>query len=330
MRSMGSAATEGGVPAADRMVAFVFPGQGSQYPGMGRELAERYPEAREVFREADDALGFPLSRLCFEGPEDELSLTMNTQPAVLTVSVAMLAVLEARGARPAIVCGHSLGEYSALVAARALSLGTAVRLVRARGELMQQAVAPGAGTMAAVIGLARERVADACRRAAGSGHVEPANYNAPDQVVISGDPAGVRRAAELCLEDGARRVIPLRVSGPFHSRLMESAARAFRAVLAGARISQPIVPVVSNVDASLVRSAEAARASLADQMCSPVLWEECVRAMWDSGARTFVEVGPGRTLTSLVKRILPEAAAFAAEAGAVAVDGTLEFLEGVR
>ncbi|MDI7246345.1 MAG: ACP S-malonyltransferase [Bacillota bacterium] len=311
-------------------VAFVFPGQGSQYAGMGRDLASRYPEARRVFDEADRVLGFSISEMCFQGSPDDLALTRNTQPAVLATSVAVFEVLRAMGARPGIVAGHSLGEYSALVAAGSLGFAEALQLVRARGELMQKAVPPGVGAMAAVIGLGRDAVEQCCEaaRRAGAGEVEPANFNAPDQTVISGEAAAVSKAGELCSEAGARRVIPLKVTGPFHSRMMAPAAVAFEAELAKVEILDPTVPCVCNVTGWAARGASEVRALLARQICSPVLWEESVKFMWQAGARVFVEVGPGKALTGLVRRIVPEAAVVAAEAAAPLED-TLEFVEGV-
>ncbi|MGE5593628.1 MAG: ACP S-malonyltransferase [Betaproteobacteria bacterium] len=311
-------------------VAFIFPGQGSQYPGMGRDLVSRYAEARRVFEEADEALGFSLSELCFQGSSQDLALTRNTQPAILAVSVATFEVLRAMGARPDFVAGHSLGEYSALVSAGAIGFADALRLVSVRGELMQKAVPPGVGGMAAVIGLERGAVEECCRQArlAGAGDVEAANFNSPDQIVISGDAAAVRKAAELCGEAGARRVIPLKVSGPFHSKLMVPAASAFEPELGKVAMRAPVVPVVCNVTGRPSSDVAELRAMLARQICSPVLWEESVRFMWEAGVRAFVEVGPGKTLIGLVKRIVPEAATFAAEASAPLED-TLEFLKEV-
>lgn len=311
-------------------IALVFPGQGAQYPGMGRELASRYAEARRVFEEADEALGFGLSEMCFRGSPEDLALTRNTQPAVLAVSVAVFKVLKSMGVVPGVVAGHSLGEYSALVAAGSLGFAEAIRLVRKRGELMQRAVPPGAGTMAAVIGLGRDAVERCCRAArdAGAGEVEPANFNAPDQIVISGETAAVKTAGELCTEAGARRVIPLKVSGPFHSKLMAGAASAFEAELRKAEIGTPDVPVVCNVTGRASCDAVELREMLVRQISSPVLWEESVRYMWEAGARAFVEAGPGKTLTGLAGRIVPEAQAVAAEASAPLED-TLEFIKGV-
>lgn len=320
--------TSAGLKKAPRKLAFIFPGQGSQYPGMGRDLAARHQEAREVFQAADAALGFSLSDLCFQGSPEDLALTANTQPAVLAVSMAVFSLLKARGVRPDIAAGHSLGEYSALVAAGALSLDAALRLVRARGELMQKAVPQGTGAMAAVIGLSREGVLRSCETASGVGHVEPANFNAPDQIVISGEAAAVKRAGELCLGLGARRIIPLAVSGPFHSRMMAPAALALSANLAQVSAKPPAIPVVCNANGRIVSTPDEIRASLVDQVCSPVLWEECVKTMWQEGARVFVEVGPGKVLSGLVRRIVPDATVLAAEAG-MPVEVTLEFLEGV-
>ncbi|MCR4401905.1 MAG: ACP S-malonyltransferase [Firmicutes bacterium] len=312
-------------------IALVFPGQGAQYVGMGKELASRYAEARQVFEEADDALGFRLSELCFQGSAEDLALTQNTQPAVLTVSVAVFRVLESMGMQPSIVAGHSLGEYSALVAAGCLGFSQAVRLVRRRGELMQAAVPPGVGAMAAIVGLGRIDVVRCCEdaRNSGAGDVNAANFNAPDQVVISGETGAVRVAGELCSRAGARRVIPLRVSGPFHSKLMTSASSAFEAELRGVDLGTPAVPVVCNVTGRASCDADELREMLVKQMSSPVLWEESVRYMWETGARAFVEAGPGKTLTGLVRRIVPEAQAVAAEASAPMEDA-LEFIKGVR
>lgn len=311
-------------------VAFIFPGQGAQYPGMGRDLVSRYAEARRVFEEADEALGFSLSELCFQGSPEDLALTRNTQPAVLAVSVATFEALKAMGARPDFVAGHSLGEYSALVSADVIGFADALRLVRVRGDLMQKAVPPGVGAMAAVIGLERSAVEECCRQArlTGVGEVQPANLNSPDQIVISGDAAAVKRAGELCGEAGARRVIPLNVSGPFHSRLMAPAASAFEPELQKVAMRAPVVPVVGNVTGRPLSSVAELKAMLARQICSPVLWEESVRFMWEAGVRAFVEVGPGRTLTGLVRRIVPEAAVFAAEAS-TPLEDTLEFLKEV-
>lgn len=291
------------------MIAFIFPGQGSQAPGMGRGLAERFAAAREVFDEADEALGFALSRLCFEGPAEELQLTENTQPAILAVSAAALRAAEGEGLpRPDFVAGHSLGEYSALVAAGALSLGDAVRVVRKRGRYMQEAVPVGAGAMAAVLGAGLETVEAACAEAAGEGEVcSPANVNSPGQIVIAGSAAAVERAAPILKERGARRVMPLKVSAPFHCALMLPAQERLAADLEGVEFKDLGVPLVTNVGAALIRTGAEARDSLVRQVSSPVLWQESVELLTREGVDTFVEVGPGKVLTGLVRHAAPQA-----------------------
>jgi len=284
-------------------LAFVFPGQGSQVVGMGKALAEAFPEARAVFAAADDALGESLSTLCFEGPEEALKLTANTQPAILAVSVAADAVLRARGIRPDYVAGHSLGEYSALVSAGALTLQDAVRAVRARGTFMQEAVPAGVGAMAAVLGLEPETVKAACEAAAEGLVVSPANYNSPEQTVIAGNAEAVARAEVKLKEAGAKRVVPLPVSAPFHCALMEPVKPRLAEVLARAHLSAPAVPVVANVDAKA--NAEAARVVplLLEQVSAPVRWIECVQELQRLGVTRLVEVGPGKVLSGLGRRI---------------------------
>jgi [acyl-carrier-protein] S-malonyltransferase len=284
-------------------VAFLFPGQGSQAVGMGKALAEAFPEARAVFQSADDALGETLSRLCFEGPESELVLTRNTQPAILTMSIAAHAVWAARGGTAAFVAGHSLGEYSALVAAGALSLGDAVRAVRARGTFMQEAVPAGTGAMAAVLGLDADVVTRVCAEVAGSEVVSPANYNSPEQTVIAGHATAVERASARLKEAGAKRVVPLAVSAPFHCALMEPVKPRLAEVLARCKFSTPRVPVVTNVEAA--PNADAARVVplLLAQVSVPVRWVESVRALAAAGVTRVVELGPGKVLGGLVKRI---------------------------
>ena len=283
--------------------AFLFPGQGSQAVGMGKGLAGAFPEARAVFQSADDALGEPLSRLCFEGPESELVLTRNTQPAILTTSIAAHAVWAARGGTAAFVAGHSLGEYSALVAAGALSLGDAVRAVRARGTFMQEAVPAGTGAMAAVLGLDAEVVARVCAEVAGSEVVSPANYNSPEQTVIAGHATAVERASAKLKEAGAKRVVPLAVSAPFHCALMEPVKPRLAEVLGRCSFSAPRVPVVTNVEAA--PNADVARVvpTLLAQVSAPVRWVESVRALAAAGVTRGVELGPGKVLGGLVKRI---------------------------
>ncbi len=285
-------------------VAFVFPGQGSQQVGMGKALAAAFPESRAVFDEADEALGFPLSRLCFEGPEAELQLTANTQPALLAASIAALRPLAARGLRPAWVAGHSLGEYSALVAAGAITLADALRTVRRRGELMQEAVPVGAGAMAAILGLPLPAIEQACREAAGDGVVAPANVNSPGQVVIAGDAAAVERASERCRSAGAKRAVLLAVSAPFHCALMKPAQDRLEPVLRGVPFRDPAFPLVNNVDARVVRDGEGCREGLVRQVSGAVRWQASVERLAAEGVSTFVEVGPGTVLAGLVRKIV--------------------------
>jgi [acyl-carrier-protein] S-malonyltransferase len=287
-------------------VGLLCPGQGSQLVGMGRDLSGAYPEARDAFAEADEALGFSLSRLCWEGPADELKQTSNAQPAILVHSVAVWRVLEAR--RPlgvAVAAGHSLGEFSAYVAAGSLGFADAVRTVRRRGELMFRAGQARPGTMAAVVGLEDAAAEELCREASGAGEgiVVAANYNAPGQVVISGDEAAVRRAAELGREAGARRVLPLNVSGAFHSPLMAVAQQGLREQLDAVSLRDPAFPVVSNASARPVTDGDEARRLLVEQLTSPVRWVASTLAMLGQGTREFVEVGPGNVLGGLLRRV---------------------------
>jgi [acyl-carrier-protein] S-malonyltransferase len=285
-------------------VALVFPGQGSQFAGMGKDLNERYPEARKVFERADAALGEPLSRLCFEGPEEQLKLTANTQPAILTMSLAALAVLKARGLAFDGVAGHSLGEYSAVGAAAGLEVEDLVRTVRRRGQLMQEAVPVGVGAMAAVLGPDRVAVEAACREACAPAEVVvAANFNAPEQTVIAGHAAAVERAGKLLSERGAKRVVPLPVSAPFHSPLMVPAREGLQPVLAALSFADLAVPLYSNVDATPVRGGGVVRDGLIRQVDSPVRWVELVQAMVADGFDTFIEVGPGSVLSGLIRRI---------------------------
>ena len=284
-------------------VAFVFPGQASQYSGMGKELAEKYPVARAVFEEADKALGFSVSKLCFEGTEDDLKLTANTQPAILTVSVAAARVLAEKGITPDFVAGHSLGEYSALVAAGSLKFAEAVKSVRKRGTYMQEAVPAGQGAMAAIMGLSPAVVLDACKRAAEGQICSPANLNSPEQTVISGHAGAVKRAVEIASQLGAKRSMVLPVSAPFHSALMMPAQEKLEKDLNAAEFTELQVPLVTNVDADSIRQGEEARSALIRQVTMPVRWEESMRMLLDEGVNTFVEVGPGRVLTGLMRQI---------------------------
>lgn len=287
-------------------LAFLFPGQGSQYVGMGRALYEASPAARRTFEEADSVLGFALGRLCFEGPEEELRRTDNAQPALLTVSMACLAALgELNGGappQPLAVAGHSLGEYTALVAAGALSFADGVRLVRQRGWLMHEAGRQRPGGMAAVLGLDAATVERVCQQAGATGIVAVANYNAADQVVLSGEPLALQRAGELAREQGARRVIPLAVSGAFHSPLMELAAHHFASVVAACPIADAQVAVIANTTAQPLKGAAALREELVCQLGAPVRWAESMDTLAALGAGLFVEVGPGQVLTGLLRR----------------------------
>lgn len=286
------------------MLALVFPGQGSQYPGMGKELAENFAAAREVFEEANDTLGFDLADLCFAGSEADLQLTANTQPAILAVSVAALRVVEREcHFSPVFAAGHSLGEFSALVAAGVLTFADAVSLVRQRGTFMQEAVPVGIGAMAAVIGLEREPLERLCADAAQGQVVTPANYNSPGQIVLAGHADAVDRAIQLAREQGAKRAMRLPVSAPFHSRLMEPAGERLAQVLEPVSVSPYAYPVVSNVEAKPCQDESRVKSLLVRQVCAPVRWDESITALTALGVDSYIEIGPGKVLSGLIKRI---------------------------
>jgi [acyl-carrier-protein] S-malonyltransferase len=286
------------------MIAFLFPGQGSQHAGMGKDLAENFPLARHVFEEANDALGIDLATLCFNGPEADLKLTANTQPAILTTSVAALRVLQSEtGIVPHYAAGHSLGEYSALVCAGALDFADAVRIVRQRGTFMQEAVPVGTGAMAAILGLDTETLDKVCRAAAQDQVVSPANFNSAGQVVIAGHAEAVERAMELAKENGAKRALPLPVSAPFHCSLMVKAGERLADVLAGVEVGEMTVPVISNVEATPNQDTSRVCQLLVDQVSAPVRWDETIACMVKLGVERYIEIGPGKVLAGLVKRV---------------------------
>lgn len=285
-------------------MAFIFPGQGSQTVGMGKELAEKDEKAAAIFQAADERLGFSLSSIIFEGPQQTLTLTYNAQPALLTTSVALLEKVKETGIRPDYVAGHSLGEYTALVAAGAIPFADAVYAVRKRGEFMEEAVPAGEGTMAAVLGMEANELEAITEQVSNDGApVQLANLNCPGQIVISGSKAGVERAAQLAKEKGAKRVIPLDVSGPFHSSLMKPAAGKLADVLSTIAITNAEIPVIANVTAEPMTEKETIQQLLIEQLYSPVRWEQSVEKMIELGVDTFVEIGPGKVLSGLVKKI---------------------------
>ena len=286
--------------------AFIFPGQGSQYVGMGKDLTE-YAIAMQTFDEADAALGFSLKDICWNGPEEKLKETAITQPAILTASIAVYRILREKGFVPSYVAGHSLGEYSALVAAEVLNLSDAVRIVHKRGELMQTSVPLGVGKMAAILGLEREKVEQACLAASVAGVVEPSNYNCPGQVVIGGEAAAVEAAASLCKESGAKKTVELAVSAPFHTSLMRKAGEGLEEYIKDIEFKKPIIPFISNVDAKVIDDPATIKASLIKQVSSKIFWEDCINAIVGMGCNSFIEVGPGKVLSGFVKKIVKDA-----------------------
>jgi [acyl-carrier-protein] S-malonyltransferase len=310
-------------------LAFLFPGQASQYCGMGRELAANFPESKAVFDAADSALGFSITQTCFDGTEEALRLTENTQPAILTVSIAAYRALERQGIVPDFVAGHSLGEYSALVAAGGVDFSAAVKLVRARGKYMQEAVPAGQGAMAAILGLSPSEVADVCKKAAENEVVSPANLNSPEQTVISGSAAAVKRAVEIASQNGAKRAVILPVSAPFHCALMMPAQQRLEPDLRATQFHALKIPLITNVDAEAITTGDEARDALVRQVTAPVRWLDSVREMIESGVTVFVEVGPGKVLTGLLRQIDRSVRVFNVEDSA-SLQSTMEKLAQAR
>lgn len=311
-------------------IAFVFPGQGSQTIGMGQELFEKYDIAKELFKKADDVLGFSIKDMCFNGPEEDLRKTFNTQPAILTVSVICYEILKQHGVLPEIVAGHSLGEYSALVAAGTLKFEDAVHLVRQRGAFMQEAVPIGQGGMAAILGLERSIIIDVCDKVSAEFElVQAVNFNCPGQVVIAGTVNGVEKACELLKEAGARRTVVLPVSAPFHSALMKPASEKLALALDKITLNDAMIPVVANVSGKILVESNAIKASLIEQAASPVKWEDCVAEMQKFGAELFVEVGPGKVLNGFNKKIDKNITNFNVE-NIESLEKTLDYFKEVR
>ena len=308
-------------------IAFIFPGQGAQFVGMGKDLYENFPVAKNLFDEADDALGYSIKKICFEGSEDDLKLTANTQPAILVVSVIISEILKSEGIVPEVAGGHSLGEYSALVTADAIKFSDAVVLVHKRGTFMQEAVPVGEGSMAAIIGLDEKVIVDACKTASEFGEVQAVNFNCPGQIVIAGKVQGVEKAVEILKSLGARKSVILPVSAPFHSTLMKPAAIKLSAELDKIEINDATFPVAANFNGKLETSADEIKSNLVSQADNPVKWIDCVKAMQNFGAEIFVECGPGKTLSNFNKRIDKKIKSFNAE-NCDSLKKTLDALKG--